>query len=267
MNPDNIADGTGELPAFDVLGTRVLAVDIAGAVNCVERWVAGADCGHYVCVTGVHGIMEGSRDKAIQRVHNAADAVVPDGMPLVWLGHRRGYRYMRRVYGPDLMLAVMQHAATAGWTSFLLGGAPGVADELKRRMEARFPGVKVVGTHCPPYRPLTEVEESAVLADIDRLRPDLLWVGLSTPKQELLMARWKARGVKAKVMLGVGAAFDFHTGRVRQAPVWLQRTGLEWLFRLCMEPRRLGPRYLRNNPAFLWSLLCESLSRRHRLAE
>lgn len=243
------------LPTFDVLGTNVAALNLSGAVGLLDEWIRSPVFGRYVCVTGVHGVTEGMRNPAIQRIHNEADAVVPDGMPLVWLGRLYGHPGTGRVYGPDLTLAVLERAARDGWTSYFYGGAPGIAEALKIRMVAAFPGLKVIGTFCPPFRPLEPAEETAVLAEINRLQPDLLWIGLSTPKQELLMARWKAMGIRAKVMLGVGAAFDFHTGRVRQAPLWMRRGGLEWLFRLCMEPGRLGPRYLRNNPAFLWALL------------
>jgi N-acetylglucosaminyldiphosphoundecaprenol N-acetyl-beta-D-mannosaminyltransferase len=246
-------------PTVDILGTNVAAVNLQDAVGLVENWVKNPDFGHYVCATGVHGITEGMRNPAIQEIHNKADAVVPDGMPLVWLGRQRGHHSMGRVYGPDLMLAVLKRATETGWTSYFYGGAPGVADALKIAMAQKFKGLKVVGTFCPPFRPLNASEESSILAEITRLQPDLLWVGLSTPKQELLMARWKAMGIQTKVMFGVGAAFDFHTGRVRQAPRWIQRCGLEWFFRLCLEPRRLGPRYLRNNPMFVWALLRETL--------
>lgn len=245
------------LPRFDLLGTNVTAVDLAGAVVQMGQWIQSPESGHYVCVTGVHGITEGIRNPAIQRLHNEADAVVPDGMPLVWLGRRRGHAGMGRVYGPDLMLAVLKAGCQQGWTHYFFGGKPGVARELMVCLTARFPALKVAGTFCPPFRPLSDKEEAEILREINRLRPDFLWVGLSTPKQEILMARWKSLGIQAKVMVGVGAAFDFHTGRVRQAPAWMQRSGLEWLFRLCMEPRRLGPRYLRNNPLFVWHVLLQ----------
>lgn len=247
------------LPKINILGIDVAAVTLQDTIGLIESWITNADFGHYVCATGVHGITEGMRNPAIQEIHNKADAVVPDGMPLVWFGRKRGYHSMNRVYGPDLMLAVLQRATETGWTNYFYGGAPGVAEALKVAMEQKFKGLKVIGTFCPPFRPLNADEETSLLEEIKHLQPDLLWIGLSTPKQELLMAHLKTMDIKAKVMLGVGAAFDFHTGRIRQAPRWIQQCGLEWLFRLCMEPRRLGPRYLRNNPLFVWALLCEAL--------
>jgi N-acetylglucosaminyldiphosphoundecaprenol N-acetyl-beta-D-mannosaminyltransferase len=164
---------------------------------------------------------------------------------------------MNRVYGPDLMLRMLEISARSGYTNFLLGGAAGVADDLKQRMTQRFPGLEIVGTYCPPFRPLTDEEKTEMIDLVNRLQPDLLWVGLGAPKQDLFMAEFH-EVLDCKIMLGVGAAFDFHTGRVRQAPRWMMRAGLEWLYRLCMEPRRLGPRYLRNNPAFLWHILLQS---------
>jgi N-acetylglucosaminyldiphosphoundecaprenol N-acetyl-beta-D-mannosaminyltransferase len=163
---------------------------------------------------------------------------------------------MDRVYGPDLMLALLELSAKKGYSHFFYGGAEGVAEELKARMGRRFPGLNVVGTHCPPFRPLEPDEKDRLIEKVDGLAPNFFWVGLSTPKQELFMTEFHER-LNANVMLGVGAAFDFHTGRVRQAPRWMMRAGLEWFFRLCTEPRRLGPRYLRNNPAFIWHMLLQ----------
>lgn len=249
---------SGEL---NVLGTRVSALDISRTVSMIEDWIGQNRYGRYVCVTGVHGVTEGMRDPTIQSAHNQADLVVPDGMPLVWIGRHRGYPHVSRVYGPDLMLALLARAAKNGYTSYFYGGAPGVAEALKSAMESRFPGLRVVGTFTPPFRPLTQSEEESVLATINTLKPDVLWIGLSTPKQELLMASWSKR-VSAKIMLGVGAAFDFHTGRVRQAPRWMMPLGLEWLFRLLTNPRRLWRRYLFGNTRFITGLLKEAVTRR-----
>ncbi len=240
----------------NVLGTNIAPLNMVTAVDLIEGWINGDSTGHYVCVTGVHGVMEGFRNPQIRKAHNAADACVPDGMPMTWTGRYRGHRSMRRVYGPDLMLSLLERSAARGYTNFFYGGDTGVAEELARAMTGRFPGLRVVGTHCPPFRPLDHDERQELVAEIDRLRPDLMWIGLSTPKQEMFMSEFHSV-LRAKVMLGVGAAFDFHTGRVRQAPRWVMRAGLEWFFRLCMEPRRLGPRYLRNNPAFVWNLFLQ----------
>lgn len=198
--------------------------------------------------------MESQRDAELLEIHNRAGMATPDGMPLVWAARYAGCRETTRVYGPDLMLAVCERAASEGWRSYFYGGAPGVADELAARLQDRFPGLAVAGTFSPPFRPLTDKESAEIVGRINDSGADLVWVGLSTPKQERWMADHR-NALEAAVLLGVGAAFDFHTGRLRQAPSWMQGSGLEWVFRLAVEPRRLWRRYLRNNPAFVTRIL------------
>jgi N-acetylglucosaminyldiphosphoundecaprenol N-acetyl-beta-D-mannosaminyltransferase len=207
----------------------------------------------YICVTGVHGIIEAQGDPSFRRILNQAFLNTTDGMPLVWLGKYYVGSEVDRVYGPDLMLAVLNATRDTEFTHFLYGGASGVAEDLKSSLEARLPGVNIVGTYCPPFRPLNPVEEEELVARVRVLRPDVIWVGLSTPKQERFMAEYISK-LDATLMFGVGAAFDFHSGRVRQAPRWVQRSGFEWLFRMCCEPRRLARRYLKNNPRFLYRI-------------
>jgi N-acetylglucosaminyldiphosphoundecaprenol N-acetyl-beta-D-mannosaminyltransferase len=236
-----------------VLDVHVSAVDLAGAVRRIGRWIE-EDRRQYVCVTGVHGVMESQHDPALLRIHNDSGLTTPDGMPMVWAGRWAGVRSMQRVYGPDLMLAVCERAAERGWSSYFYGGRERVAEKLAARLAERFPGLRVVGVESPPFRPLTEREDGEVANRINAAHADIVWVGLSTPKQERWMASQRAR-LNAKVLIGVGAAFDIHAGELRQAPRWMQRRGLEWLFRMIMEPKRLGPRYLKNNPAFVWAIV------------
>lgn len=233
----------------DVLGVGISAVSMTQAVDRIGDWVARDDR-EYVCVTGVHGVMESRRDPELARIHNDSGLTTPDGMPMVWAGRRAGATWMTRVYGPDLMLAVLEQAVVAGWSSYFYGGAPGTPERLAERLVERFPGLRVAGTESPPYRPLTRAEDAAAVARIDASGADLVWVGLSTPKQERWMATHRPL-LAAPVLLGVGAAFDIHAGLVPQAPRWVQRGGLEWAYRLGREPRRLASRYLRNNPAFV----------------
>ncbi|HWV98665.1 MAG TPA: WecB/TagA/CpsF family glycosyltransferase [Candidatus Acidoferrum sp.] len=237
------------IPRANVLGVGISALNLDSAVAVVcqalERKAKG-----YVCVTGVHGVSEARRDPAFRRILNQAFLNTPDGMPMVWMGRLQGFRQMGRVYGPDLMLRLCELSPAHGFTHFLYGGAPGVVDELRHRLEQGFPGLKIVGTHSPPFRPLTTAEEVELVRRVEELKPDIFWVGLSTPKQEEFMARhWQQ--LNTTLLFGVGAAFDFHAGRVRQAPRWMQRSGLEWLFRLGCEPRRLWKRYFKNNPLFV----------------
>jgi N-acetylglucosaminyldiphosphoundecaprenol N-acetyl-beta-D-mannosaminyltransferase len=236
-------------PRANVLGVGVHAVDMASGVHTIANAVATRSKG-YVCATGVHGIMEAQRNASLRTVFSRALMVVPDGMPTVWMGHLQGLRQMHRVFGPDLMLAVIGDRALHGCSHFLYGGAPGVAGELEASLRRNFPGVQIVGTYTPPFRTLDHTEASELQQTIDRLRPDIVWVGLSTPKQEQFMAEYLPL-LNTTVMIGVGAAFDFHTGRLKDSPSWIKQLGLQWLHRLLQEPRRLWKRYLLNNPAFL----------------
>ncbi|MEM9713558.1 MAG: WecB/TagA/CpsF family glycosyltransferase [Actinomycetota bacterium] len=240
---------TTTIPRVDVLGVQVSATTMDGAVAELARWVDEGECS-YVCVTGVHGVMESQADPDLTDIHNRSGLTTTDGMPLVWAARYAGIDPVERVYGPDLMLAVFERSAVEGWCHFLYGGGDGVAETLAASLRDRFPGVEIVGTHTPPFRPLTAAEEDAVVEQINGSGAHFVWVGLSTPKQERWMAAMRPR-LTAPGLLGVGAAFDMHSGTVRQAPAWMQRSGLEWLFRLLVEPRRLWRRYLSNNPRFV----------------
>jgi N-acetylglucosaminyldiphosphoundecaprenol N-acetyl-beta-D-mannosaminyltransferase len=175
-------------------------------------------------------------------------------MPLVWLGPRG----ITRVYGPDLMLGVCDRGRAFGLTHYFYGGPPGVAEDLRAKLTARFPGLNVVGTFTHPFRPLTADEQRRLEGEIAATRPDVVWVGIGTPRQERFMAEYW-HSLDAGLLIGVGAAFDFHTGRVKQAPRWMMRCGLEWFFRLCMEPRRLAGRYLKTNPVFVLRAIAQSV--------
>ena len=241
--------GSWAAPRVDVLGVGISAIDMPTAVRLVDQWVSRDD--HtYVCVTGVHGVMESQRDPCLRDVHNHSGLTTPDGMPLVWAGHAAGARGMQRVYGPDLMLAICELARARGYSSFFYGGRPGVAGRLAARLRDRHPGLAIAGTYAPPFRELSVHEDECVVELINAAQPELIWVGLGTPKQELWMAAHVHR-LSANVMIGVGAAFDIHAGLIRQAPRLIQRSGLEWAFRLTQEPWRLWRRYLYNNPRFL----------------
>lgn len=232
----------------NLLGIGIDAIDMPTAI---ERVLAGvrSRVNGYVCVTGVHGIMEAQRDPTLREILNASFLTTPDGMPTVWIGRAQGLA-MSRVYGPDLMLEVCRAGVASGVRHFFYGGADGVAPALRRRLIERIPGLDVVGTYTPPFRALNEREEHELIAKLASARPDIVWVGLSTPKQERFMAAYHQR-VRCSLMIGVGAAFDMHTGRTSQAPKWMQRSGLEWFYRLMTEPRRLWKRYLLNNPVFI----------------
>ena len=231
-----------------ILGVDVSAITMDDAVAAFETWIRDGTP-DYACITGVHGLMESRRDPALQAIHNRAGLVTPDGMPLVWMSHLLGHPRVRRVYGPDLMRAMSAVSARRGYRNYYYGGGPGTAEHLAAALTGAYPGLTVAGLLSPPFRPLTNDEDEAIVQEINAARPDIVWVGLSTPKQERWMAAHVGR-LTAPVLVGVGAAFDFLSGEKPQAPLWMQRNGLEWLYRAASEPRRLGWRYVRNNPAF-----------------
>ena len=252
---------------FRVLGVPVSAIDMAQALAHIDLLTRQkrSERAAYVCVRDVNGVIESQRDPRLRAIHEQAALVTPDGMPMVWLGKRAGFEHIERVYGPDLMLAVCAVSKERGYRHFLYGGGEGIASLLERRLEQRFDGLEIVGIHTPPFRPLTWAERQAAAAEINASGADIVWVGLGSPKQEHWMAEM-APLLPGKVLIGVGAAFDFHAGLKRQAPRWIQRSGMEWAFRLATEPRRLWRRYLFNNTQFVWMLLAEAVrtARNHR---
>jgi N-acetylglucosaminyldiphosphoundecaprenol N-acetyl-beta-D-mannosaminyltransferase len=239
----------------NVLGVGISVLNLGTALDAIAAAVRERRKG-YICVTGVHGVMEAQDDAAFRAILNGAFLCTPDGMPMVWAGKLAGHSEMRRVYGPDLMLDVCAWSESSGAKHFFYGGADGVADRLAQKLKEQFPKLKIVGTFTPPFRALNEDEQKKLAEQIAAGQPDIFWVGLSTPKQERFMAEFLPK-LDTTLMVGVGAAFDFHSGRVKQAPRWMQRCGLEWFYRLCSEPRRLWRRYFRNNPLFVLKFLCQ----------
>src|SRR5215472_16520253 len=207
---------------FQVLGVGVDAVQISQVIIQMQDWIARRSSCQYIAVTGMHGVTEAQHDPQFKEILNSAGLVVPDGYPLVWLGRRTGLAHLRRrVYGPELMEEFFKQTAAKGYRHFFYGGAPGVAEELATRMAARFAGLVVAGNYCPPFSELTPFEDEGIQHAINLARPDIVWVGLSTPKQERWMFTHRAR-LNVPVLAGVGAAFDFHTGRMPQAPRWMR---------------------------------------------
>jgi N-acetylglucosaminyldiphosphoundecaprenol N-acetyl-beta-D-mannosaminyltransferase len=260
---DHAADSTAQRPpraGINVLGVRVDVLNLRTATDAIADAVDTRRRG-YVTVTGVHGVMESQRDPHCRAIHNAASLVTPDGMPLAWLLKLAGHREADRVYGPDLMLSVFAHGESRGFRHFLYGASEDTLARLRTNLLKRFPGALIVGSHAPPFRPLTDAETVSAAAAINASGADIVWVGLSTPKQEFWMARSRDL-LDAPMLIGVGAAFDFHAGLKPQAPAVLQRAGMEWLFRLACEPRRLWRRYLTNNPRFVVAIAAQVLGLR-----
>lgn len=242
---------------FNILGVGVSVINMSFAVDAIERWVSRRES-NYITVADVNSIMVGQTDPGFLRIHNKAGMVTPDGMPLVWLGRLGGNREMTRVCGPDLMLEVFKTSVAKGYKHYFYGGNEGVPELLKISLEEKFPGIKVVGTYSPPFRSLTDEEDENIVKTINMAKPDIVWVGIGAPKQERWMAAHVDR-LEASVLIGVGAAFDFNSNLKKRAPLWLQKIGLEWLFRLSTEPRRLWRRYLKNNPLFIFLAIRQTL--------
>ena len=245
-----------ETPSYQVLGVRVNAVQIPDIIRVIEGWVRARAGAKYIAVTGMHGVAEARNDPRFREILNSAGLVIPDGMPLVWLGRLQGFgEVKRRTPGSEVMEEFFKQTGSK-YSHFFYGGVPSVADMLAKAEHERH-GIRIAGTYCPPFRPLTQTEEDEVQKMIRETKPDVLWVGLSTPKQEKWM--YEHRSLPVPVMLGVGAAFNMNIGRLKRAPEWMQNAGLEWLFRLLIEPRRLWRRYLIEGSRFAWAVWLEHI--------
>jgi N-acetylglucosaminyldiphosphoundecaprenol N-acetyl-beta-D-mannosaminyltransferase len=242
--------GHSVIPRVNVLGVGIHPVDEERAVAIIEGWIERGER-RWVDLCTVHTVMECRRAPRLRRIVNSSGLSAPDGMPLVWLCRVAGERGAGRVYGPDLMLSLCRRAEVSGHRHYFYGGAPEVLEALVDNLRRAFPDLRIAGWHSPPVRPPDVPEDPEVLAEIDASEADLVWVGLGTPKQDYWMGRHRGLLAHPAALIGVGAAFDFHAGMLPQAPAWMQRSGLEWLFRLAHEPRRLAFRYLVYNPAFL----------------
>ena len=245
--------------AVSVLGIPLALTDYESTMAWMDAAIARREKG-YICVAATHTVMVCDEDPELRDAVLNSSLTVPDGQPLVWAMNALGGDLDDRVYGPELMARYCERAARTGTRMYLYGGRnQGALVQLALNLRKRFPGVKIVGGYSPPFRDLTEEEQEAIVEEMNRSRADVVWVGVGAPKQEKWMAATRDR-LDAPVLVGVGAAFDFHAGLKRQAPRWVQRSGLEWLFRLATEPRRLWRRYLVNNPAFVWRVLLQELA-------
>jgi N-acetylglucosaminyldiphosphoundecaprenol N-acetyl-beta-D-mannosaminyltransferase len=244
-----------------LLGVPISVIDYDGAIEAMDALVASRRRG-YVCAAPVHALMVAQEDPEMLAALRGSTLVVPDGMPLVWAANLLGEELTDRVYGPELMLRYNDRCAARGHRVWLYGGRDqGSLVQLALSMRRRHPGIKIVGGYSPPFRPLTAEEEDTVVEQINDAQPDVLWVGIGVPKQEKWMARMRDR-LEVPVMCGVGAAFDFHSGRISMAPPWMQDRGLEWIYRIAQEPRRLLPRYLYTNPRFVLAFARQYVAQR-----
>jgi N-acetylglucosaminyldiphosphoundecaprenol N-acetyl-beta-D-mannosaminyltransferase len=228
------------------------------ALQTIYGWASRHES-RYVCVCAVHSVVTASQDAEYGRIVNEADLACPDGAPVAWMLRRLGHSHQQRINGPDLMLKYCEQAAARGESVFLYGGATETLERLKSALQKRFPALKIAGAISPPFRPLTPAEDAEIVAAINESKAGTVWVGLGCPKQERWMAAHRHR-IHA-VMIGVGAAFDYHAGTLKRAPPWMQNNGIEWLHRMASEPRRLAGRYLQTNSIFLFKAL-RQLARR-----
>ena len=250
-------------PSQVLLDVPLAVTDYERTLDWIDTAIA-ADARAYICVAAVHTVMACGEDAALRAAVLGADFTVPDGQPLVWAMNMLGRRLPSRVYGPDLMWKACERAARTGARFYLYGGRnEGALVQLTLNLRRAFPGLKIVGGYSPPFRALTADEEKGVIDEINASGADVVWVGIGVPKQEKWMRAARAQ-LDAPVLVGVGAAFDFHAGLVPQAPGWMQRLGLEWAFRLAHEPRRLWKRYAKYNPAFVVGFLRQYLRARRR---
>jgi N-acetylglucosaminyldiphosphoundecaprenol N-acetyl-beta-D-mannosaminyltransferase len=262
-DPHSLPAAAAGVGTREILDVPVAMVDYAGAVEVMDRLIEGRERG-YVCAAPVHALMVAQKDPEMLAALQGSTLVVPDGMPLVWAANLLGEDLDDRVYGPELMLRYSDHCAERGHRVWLYGGRDqGSLVQLALSMRRRHSGIRIVGGYSPPFRALTGDEEATLVRQINEARPDVLWVGIGVPKQEKWMARMRER-LDVPVMCGVGAAFDFHSGRVSMAPAWMQERGLEWIFRIGQEPRRLLRRYLTTNPRFVAAFARQYLAERYR---
>ncbi len=251
---------------MNILGVGVHAVDQPGAVELILKSARQGRRG-YVCFTGVHGVIESQTDRELRMIHNRSLLTVPDGMPLVWCGRVGRFPRMGRVYGPDLMREILRitsatlkpgDAGQKPLTHFFFGTTPDTLDRLVGNLKLQFPGLQIAGTYAPPFGPMSAEQTDKLTRLVAEGKPDFFWVGLSTPRQEQFMAQ-NLEKLDATIMLGVGAAFDILAGVTRDAPAWMKRSGLQWLFRLFQEPRRLWKRYVTIVPVFGWKIIQQGL--------
>jgi N-acetylglucosaminyldiphosphoundecaprenol N-acetyl-beta-D-mannosaminyltransferase len=259
--PEPLSGAASGISTRSILGVPVALTDYGSAIDVMDSLVETRERG-YVCAAPVHALMVAQDDPEMFAALRGSTLVVPDGMPLVWAANLLGERLHDRVYGPELMLRYSDRCAERGHRVWLYGGRDqGSLVQLALSMRRRHPGIKIVGGYSPPFRALTREEEDALVAQINEAKPDVLWVGIGVPKQEKWMAHMRER-LDVPVMCGVGAAFDFHAGRVPQAPRWMQDRGLEWIYRIAQEPRRLLPRYVYFNPRFVLAFARQYLAER-----
>lgn len=247
------------METYDILGVQVAVTNMEQTLQFMEENIEELR-GNYICVSNVHTTVMAYEDKDYRKIQNDAAAVLPDGKPLSVVERKHGgLKNAEKVSGPDLMPEVFRLSEKKGYRHFFYGSTEQTLNLLKKNLGKRYPHLQITGMYAPPFRQLTEEEDEKIIREINAAAADFLWVGLGAPKQEIWMAEHKNK--ISAVMIGVGAGFDFHAGTIKRAPVWMQRCGLEWLYRLFQDPKRLWKRYVVTNSKFMWYMITGKIGR------
>ena len=245
-----------QIPSIQILGNRVHMVQTPEVVELMSHWIEkeSQKC-HWIVVTGMHGVMEGHRNKKFQEILNSADLFVPDGISLIWTANLRGFPLKKRVSGTDLMLEFFKIANEKGYKNYFFGDVEETLNSLKKKISTNFPNLKISGFYSPPFRSFTKKEDEEIVEKINQAKSDILWVGLGLPKQETWIFEHKDK-LKVPVVVGVGAAFKFLSGKVKRPPGWIGNLGFEWLWRFFQEPKKIWRRVI-DIPWFVFLVLLE----------
>lgn len=238
------------IPTCNILGVNIAAIDMDWLLEFTKKNISKLS-GDYMCVSNVHTTVTAFEDKEYREVQNGGVMAIPDGGPLSSTGRRRGHKHMTRTTGPSYMGEIFKISAHHGWKHYFYGSKQETLDRLRIELEKNYPGLEVVGMYSPPFRPLSEEEDSEAVETINKVKPDFLWIGLGAPKQERWMAEHQGR--VEGFMVGVGAGFDYYAGNIERAPQWMQKSNMEWFYRLIQDPKRLFSRYLKTNSKYIWN--------------
>lgn len=238
------------IPTVNILGVDIAAINMDWLLSFTKEHIKALS-GDYICVANVHTTVTAYEDESYRSIQNGGIMAIPDGGPLSSLGRKRGATNMERTTGPSYMGEVLKESVSQGWTHYFYGSSQETLDKLKSALEKKYPGLKIAGMYSPPFRPMTDEEDQTIVEAINKTSPDFLWVGLGAPKQEIWMAAHQGK-VKG-LMVGVGAAFDYYAGNIERAPEWMQKSNLEWVYRLLQDPKRLFKRYMVTNSKFIWN--------------
>ena len=241
-----------EIPICNIMGVDIAAIDMNWLIDYLDRNLKDL-FGDYICVSNVHTTVTAYEDKKYRNVQNGGIMAIPDGAPLSSLGQKRGFKNMKRITGPSLMEEIFKISSSKGYRHYFYGSTDETLKKMNSVLTATYPGIQIVGMYSPPFRPMTKEEDREIVERINRTKPDFIWVGLGAPKQEIWMARHQGR--MNGLMIGVGAGFDYHAGNIERAPLWMQKSSLEWLYRLLQDPKRLFRRYWHTNTKFIWNAI------------